>query len=212
MSVEHLEVLVEEPSMEAALNLLLPKMINGVSFAIHVYQGKRDLLKKLPGRLAGYAGWIPNTYRILVLLDRDDDNCKELKAKLETVADSAGLRTKSKSKREPFQVLNRLAIEELEAWYFGDWRAVRAAFPRVDAAIVSKAKYRNPDAIPGGTWETFERVLKQAGYFKNGLQKIKAAQSIAEHMVPARNESRSFQVLREALQDMVKMSPRRATT
>jgi hypothetical protein len=25
-------------------------------------------------------------------------------------------------------VVNRLAIEELEAWYFGDWEAVRAAY------------------------------------------------------------------------------------
>ncbi len=156
----------------------------------------------MPQRLTGYAEWIPDTYRILVLVDRNNDNCKVLKAKLETAATDAKLRTRTISKQKPHHVVDRLAIEELEAWYFGDWRAVRAAYPRVDATIISKAKYRNPDAIAGGTWETFERVLKQAGYFKNGLQKIKAARSIAEYMVPARNESRSFQVLREALRDM----------
>ena len=47
MSVEHLEVLVEELSMEAALSVLLPKMTNGISFAIHAHQGKQDLLRKL---------------------------------------------------------------------------------------------------------------------------------------------------------------------
>lgn len=199
MSVEHLEVLVEEQSMEEALTHLLPKIVGRLSFTIHAYQGKADLLKKLPNRLAGYAKWMPDSYRILVLVDRDDENCKALKAKLEEAAIKAGLRTISESGIDECQVLNRIVIEELEAWYFGDWRAVRAAFPRVPMSPVNQAKCRVPDAITGGTWEAFERILKQAGYFKNGLQKINAARSISQHMVPARNTSRSFQVLNEAL-------------
>jgi hypothetical protein len=87
----------------------------------------------------------------------------------------------------------------LEAWYFGDWQAVMAAYPRVSASAPNRAAYRVPDAIVGGTWEAFERVMIQGGYFQTGLPKIEVAQQIAPHMNPARNTSRSFQVLRDAL-------------
>ena len=50
----HLEILVEESSVEAALQNLLPRILGeAVSFSIHPFQGKRDLLKKLAARLRG---------------------------------------------------------------------------------------------------------------------------------------------------------------
>jgi hypothetical protein len=64
------------------------------------------------------------------------------------------------------------------------------------------ARYRDPDAIAGGTWEAFERVLRQSGYFRGGLRKVEAARTIAPHIDPARNTSRSFQVLRDALVEL----------
>lgn len=39
MTLDHLEVLVEEQSMEAALELLLPKMLPDTSFHVHTHQG-----------------------------------------------------------------------------------------------------------------------------------------------------------------------------
>lgn len=86
-----------------------------------------------------------------------------LKARLETAAAQAGLSTRSRPARGTHRVINRLAIEELEAWYFGDWEAVQTAYPKVSSAVPRKSSYRDPDQIPGGTWETFERVLQQAG-------------------------------------------------
>jgi hypothetical protein len=157
----------------------------------------------LPDRLRGYASWIPETWRIVVVVDRDDEDCGKLKARLEKMAADARLVTRSKTKGQPYVVVNRLAIEELEAWYFGDWEAVRAAYPRVAATIPNQAKYRAPDAVAGGTWEAFERVLQKAGYFEGGLAKIAAAKAIAAHMDPGRNRSRSFQALREALAEMI---------
>ena len=50
MTVTHVEVLVEEPSMEAALNVLLPKLIGSRSFAVHVHNGKANLLKRIERR------------------------------------------------------------------------------------------------------------------------------------------------------------------
>ncbi len=41
--------------------------------------------------------------------------------------------------------------------------------------------------------------MQNAGYFPGGLAKVDAANQIAPHMDPARNTSRSFQVLRDAL-------------
>ena len=202
MMVAHVEVLVEEPSAEAALRTLLPKILGNASFEVYPHTCKDDLLKRLPERLRGYAAWIPDDWRIVVVVDRDDDDCQELKKRLEAVASEAGLATESKPKRNRFAVVNRLAIEELEAWYFGDWEAVQQAYPKVNANIPSQAKYRSPDAIKGGTWEAFERVMKAAGYFKTGLRKIEAARAVAAYMDPDRNTSRSFQVLREALVEM----------
>ena len=48
-----------------------------------------------------------------------------------------------------------------------------------------------------------ERLCQKASYFSGGLRKIEAASMIAPRMVPARNTSRSFQVLRDALAEMV---------
>jgi hypothetical protein len=201
MTVEHVEVLVEEPSMEATLERLLPGMLPEASFAIHAHQGKLDLLGKLPAKLRAYASWLPPTWRIVVVVDRDDDDCEALKQRLEGAVAQAGLTSRARAK-VGYVVATRIAIEELEAWFFGDWRAVCAAYPRAPRTVASKVAYRAPDDIQGGTWEALERVLQQAGYFSSGLRKIEAARAIAEHMVPARNTSPSFCRLRDVLDEL----------
>jgi integrase len=202
MRVAHLEILVEEPSMEAALRLVVPRIVRDLSFEVYPYQGKADLLRRLPERLQGYAKWLRPNWRIVVLVDRDDDDCKRLKRRLEEMARDARLLTRSASRSNAYTVVNRMAIEELEAWYFGDWAAVQAAYPRVPVNVPAKAKYRLPDAVKGGTWEAFERILQRAGYFKGGLRKIEAARAVAEHWVPTRNTSVSFRAFRNMLEEL----------
>ena len=161
--LEKLIVMVEEPSMEAALELLLPKMLGDIEFQIIRFQCKNDLLKQLPVRLIGYQSWLPPSWAIIVLLDRDDDDYMALKLQLENIAAKAGLVTKTcAGVGNSFRVANRIAIEELEAWFFGDWPAVQAAYPRVAATVPNKAAYRDPDAIRGGTWEALERELQKS--------------------------------------------------
>ena len=83
----NLEVLVEERSAEQALRVLLPRIIADVEFDVRLFQGKPDLLRKLPDRLKGYAPWIESAdTRLVVLVDRDDENCLSLKAQLEQMA------------------------------------------------------------------------------------------------------------------------------
>jgi hypothetical protein len=202
MSVAHIEFLVEELSMEAALRIIVPRIVGELSFEVYPYQGKQDLLGKLPDRLRGYAKWLPTDWRIVVLMDRDDDSCNTLKTQLEDAASGARLRTRSAAKDGEYQVITRLAIEELEAWYFGDWQAVLLAYPRTASNIPRRPLFRDPDAIAGGTWEALERILRRAGHFRSGLRKIEAARSIAQHMDPDRNRSRSFQILRDSLREM----------
>ena len=198
--LEKLIVLVEEYSMEAALEHLLPKLLGDIEYQIIRFQCKDDLLKNAPERLRGYASWLPANWRILVLVDRDDDDCMVLKAELENMAAAAGLLTKTAADNgQCFQVVNRIAIEELEAWFFGDWSAVQAAYPRVPATLPQKAGFRDPDAVAGGTWEALERVLKKAGYFSTGLRKVELARSVAVHMNPPNNTSRSFQIFAGAV-------------
>ena len=189
--------------MEAFLRVVLPMILGRTKFKIRPFQSKDQLLKNLPSRLQGYARWIPANHKIVVLVDRDNEDCERLKAQLEQIALNAGLATRSQPAGGQFTVINRIVIEELEAWYFGDWQAVQNAYPRVSPAIPRQQRYRNPDAIQGGTWEHFERILQRAGYYKNRLRKIEAAQSIGPFLDPENNRSHSFQCFRDALRELI---------
>jgi hypothetical protein len=185
--------------MEACLRGLLPKLIpGGMTFEVYPSLSKQNLLKNLPARLHGYSKWLPQDWRIIVIVDRDDDDCHELKQKMEETACKAGLRTRV-SDPSSWQVVNRLAIEELESWFFGDMDAVRSTYPRVSKTIEYKAPFRDPDAIRGGTREAFERVLQKAGYFREGLPKIRVAREIGQQLDPNRNRSHSFEVFRDVV-------------
>ena len=191
-----IDFLVEEESAEIALQHLIPFILgNEIKYRTIRFQGKPDLLKRLPARLQGYSNWLPDDYRIVVLVDEDRQDCHTLKQELETAATQAGLITKSAAREDGmFQVLNRIAIEELEAWFFGDVDALHTAYPRVSHNLHRNRRYRDPDAIAGGTWEALERVLQRSGYFQGGLPKIQVADEIASHMIPEHNLSRSFQI------------------
>lgn len=205
MKAEHLEVLVEEPSMEAFLLEVLPRMLNGqATFAIHPHQGKSDLIAKLGARLRGYAKWLPPSFRVVVLVDRDDDNCVTLKRRMEQDAQRAGLLTRTASAGAPWQVVNRLAIEELEAWFFGEWSGVRKAYPKASKFIPGQAPYRQSDAITGGTWEALERVLRAAEYFSGGLmRKVEAATAVGRQFDPGLARSPSLIALWGAVSEAV---------
>ncbi|MEI6457241.1 MAG: hypothetical protein WCO93_13200, partial [bacterium] len=108
--------LVEELSAEAALLNIVPKILGAsASFEIHPYQCKDDLLSKLPRVMRGYAKWLPDDWRIMVLVDEDRSDCDALKERMELAADAARLVTRtmagSSNRHAKFQVLNRISIE-----------------------------------------------------------------------------------------------------
>jgi hypothetical protein len=202
--MRQLEFFVEEESAEAALIELVPKILADLAesawdFEIRVFQGKPNLLKNLPNRLKSYRNRSDIT--IIILIDRDQQDCIALKAQLEDIASTAGLTTRRHPHHDgSYQAVTRIAIEELEAWFFGDVGAIHAAYPKVDANLESQTAYRDSDTIKGGTAEKLAELLKT--YHPNGLGKVRAAAEIAKHMNPAANRSKSFQVFRDALIDL----------
>lgn len=71
-------------------------------------------------------------------------------------------------------------------------RPNRGRKPRVPANIPRQAGYRKADAIRGGTWEAFERIVQRHGYFKAGLPKVESARMLGRLLDPARCNSMSF--------------------
>ena len=194
MPANHFEILVEEPSMEAFLREVVPLAISPeVTFEIYTHQGKTDLIARLEERLRGYSSWLPDDWRIVVVVDRDDDNCVELKQNLEAFALSSGMRTPTTHGVE-WNTAFRISIEELESWYFGEWKAVTTAYPKASPSVPRRAAYRICDDIAGGTWEAFEREMQNFGYFKGGLRKIEAARDIGKCFSPELCSSRAFNI------------------
>ena len=194
--------------MEAFLRKWLQRILpNNCTFYIYTYQGKHALLRKIQNRLNAYSKWMTNEYRIIVLVDRDGDDCKDLKYQLEKYCRNSGLRSKTNAGNLDWQVVTRIAIEELEAWYFGDWTAVRKAYPRVSNKVPGIQRYRDPDSIQGGTWEAFERILQRSGYYKEGLPKVQTAKDIGKYICAKHNKSHSFSVFHKSIIEATRQNP-----
>ena len=180
--------------MEAFLTAFLSRHLDpAVDWRPIDYGSKQQLLARIPARMAGYAR-LPREHRplSLVLIDRDDDDCRDLKSTLERTCSNAGLPTRATGQGS-IEVVNRIVCEELEAWFFGDvvaleegWRGLRR--------IGTQAPYRDPDAIRGGTHEALLREFQRSGYLKGlaRLPKIDTARTMGLLLDPARNTSRSF--------------------
>jgi hypothetical protein len=195
--VIHVEILVEEHSAEAAFKTLVPKIVGqDVSFAIRRFQGKQDLLKRLPGVLRGFAVRISwEALRVVVLIDRDAQDCRELKRQLVGLSQEAELPSEF--------VLHRVVIDELESWFLGDVPAMRTAYELLPKDLGKQARYRDPDAT-GKASRALEDLLRSQGYHRNGLAKTVVAEAVAPHMDIENNRSKSFQVFRDGLRRLVK--------
>ncbi len=143
----HIEILVEDSSGEKLLQVLLPQLLGPQgdphTWRLHAYKGigrippglvtkadpaKRILLDQLPKLLRGY-GKTPGIDAVVVVLDTDKRDCVEFLAELKAVANACNPAP---------DTLFRLAIEEIEAWYFGDQAALLAAYPRAKTGCTWK--------------------------------------------------------------------------
>ncbi|WP_446351438.1 hypothetical protein [Coleofasciculus sp. F4-SAH-05] len=214
----HFEILVEDSSGKTALEIIVPKIIGDKhTFNVHSYKGigripqglksksdpkKRILLDQLPRLIQGYgktfAGY-PAGYPAVVLIICDLDNrcLKTFRKELLDVVDNC-----SPSPETHFCI----AIEEGEAWYLGDVKAVKAAYPNAKDALL---KSYNSDSICG-TWETLADALYVGGCQKlSGLgwqaigeEKNNWAKRISPCMDVDKNQSPSFCYFRNKLRGL----------
>lgn len=188
----HIDVLTEEQSAKTFLHNIMPKILGGEdTYSIYNYQGKHDLIKKLPNRLRAYHNPPLNTHKIIILIDRDSGNCKDIKNQLENIACNAGLTTKTMDPNN-FQVITRVVIEELESWYFGDIVALHEAYPIIPKNLRQRKGYCTPDTIPKPS-NRLLRLLQSEYAETNHLPKIDVAQRVSPYMNPEINTSESFQ-------------------
>lgn len=212
----HIEILVEDSSGAALLEVLIPKILGPQgephTWRLFSYKGigripqglsakadpsKRILLDRLPKLLQGY-GKTPGIDGVVVIVDTDKRNCKEFLAELKAVAESCN----------PVpNALFRLAIEEIEAWYLGDKNALFAAYPKAKQDVL--ARYQQDSAC--GTWELLADAvypggvpaIKAVGWPLPGQLKHEWAMTIGPLMDIEQNGSPSFAKLRDGLRRLV---------
>lgn len=212
----HIEILVEDSSGEKLLTSLLPKLLGkqgeSLTWRVHAYKGigripkdlkagsdseKRILLDQLPRLLQGYAR-TPGIDAVVVVLDSDRHDCVEFLTELMALASGC---------HPAPNTLFRLAIEEVEAWYFGDRDALVTAYPRAKTAVLRGYVQDSPC----GTWELLAdavypggvAVIRKAGWPLPGQVKHEWAEKIGPLLDPERNLSPSFGKLRDGLRRLV---------
>ena len=208
----HIEFLVEDSSGEKLLAQLIPQILGlqgePHTWRLKAYKGigripqglrtkadpvKRILLDQLPRLLQGY-GKTPGIDAVVVVLDLDQRDCTGFLQELKAVASNCNPAPPT---------LFRLAIEEMEAWYLGDRKALLKAYPRAKKEVIERYVQDSvcdtwellADAIyPGGV-----AAIKKAGWPLPGQIKHEWAERITPFMFLEQNASPSFEKLRKGL-------------
>ncbi|MDJ0598239.1 MAG: DUF4276 family protein [Crocosphaera sp.] len=184
--------LLEEPSMKALLEVLLPRIIpNEIRFICLVHEGKQDLEKSIPRKLKAW-----NTpAKFIIIRDQDSGNCLKIKEQLYDLCEQS----------ERSDTLIRIVCHELESWFLGDLSAVEKAFKLKIGQLSRKQnnqKYRDPDQLNSAKQELKKLV--------NNYQQISGAKKIGQYLDIKnldKNKSYSFKVfirgLKKILQEIV---------
>ncbi len=182
--------LVEEPSAEQMLDVLLPRLLeatgnsDNVAYQILPFQGKSDLEKKLCRRLRG---WRKPVTRFVIIRDQDSGDCRMIKEKLLQLCQEAG---------KP-DCLVRIACHELESFYLGDLAAVEAGLSLNGLSQRQRQKkYRAPDSVARPSQELI-RITGKC------YQKVAGSRAISRHLDLENNKSHSFNVLIEGIKRLI---------
>lgn len=184
-----LEFLLEEPSMENVLKILLPKILPAgyklnQDYFLRPHSGKSDLQKSIPNKMKGFRSF-PGKVLFVILHDQDSNDCLELKKELTRLCQvPGGPRT-----------LIRIVCRELESWYLGDMDAIEKAYPKFKADQYKKrSKFRNPELCNAS--DELEKLIP-------GFQKGTASQTIPKHFDILCNKSTSFHCFISGLQRLL---------
>ncbi len=175
--------LLEERSMKVLLDGLLPRLFPDMDFLCIPHEGKKDLEKSIPRKLRAWRGM---TTRFVVVQDNDGSDCRRLKSKLADLCSDSGRS----------DTMIRIAVQELEAWYFGDTEALSRAFKNDKLKNLNKkARYRNPDTIPKPS-DAIARLVPE-------FQKVSGARRLAEFLSRKNNRSTSYNVFLTGLEQLL---------
>ncbi len=176
---------LEEPSAEAALKGVLPRLLpDGIHVRYVVFEGKQDLHKRLGPRLRA---WMGEETGFVVLCDKDSGDCMKTKEELRRICERAG---------RP-DVLIRIACQELESWFLGDLRAVEDALGiRGIAGKQGKSKYRAPDRLSNPSQELGSLTKQQ-------YQKLGGSRKIGPRLALEGNASHSLRVFLSGVRRLV---------
>ncbi|MDO5065695.1 MAG: DUF4276 family protein [Propionibacteriaceae bacterium] len=197
----HLEFLVEGKTMQLFLEQVLPRLLPvDTSFEVFDLGSKSEFLKKFPNRLRGYATWLPNhpAHRVVLVVDADTDDCAEFRERLVAAVHESGLSVASHTAKQDGQVLPRIAVEMLEAWYFGDPHALSQAYGSAFKNLSQKRGLREPDTIRDPARQ-LEKLLSRVHKHKGGLKKTELTNDLAPHFDVEENSSPSFQRFRDGV-------------
>jgi Domain of unknown function (DUF4276) len=154
----NIAIFVEDSSTEALLKHILPSILTtDIEYKIRSHKGlghfpKFDasnppkniqsdmLLQSLPKLLRGHAN-TPYIDGVVILCDADEKNANDFLNELKNFVKNIT--------PHPKKNLICLAIEETEAWYFGDLKALKKAYPRANQKILDSYKQDTPCQ----TWE-----------------------------------------------------------
>lgn len=213
----HFEVLVEDTSGKLALESIFPLLLGqqgeAHTWRVISYKGigrlprglksgadarSRQLLDQLPRLLQGYGRSLDNDSAVIVVLDSDRKDCRELKTELLKLLARCSVRPRT---------LFRIAIEELEAWFLGDRDALLTAYPQAKCDVLERYVQ---DSICG-TWEVLadaihpggSEALLREGWPAPGKAKCEWAKMIAPLMEMDANASPSFQAFRDGVRRLV---------
>lgn len=180
--------LLEEPSMKALLEALLPRVfpgwVSGQDFVCVPHEGKSDLDRSIPRKLSAWR--IPND-RFVIVRDNDNADCMNLKRRLAAMCANHG---------RP-DTLIRLVCQELEAWYLGDLTALSEAFdaPKADTPALRK-RFADPDS--------WQKPSVEVRRLVSAFQKGSGARHMGRHLSIKGNASASYQVFISGLQRLQK--------
>lgn len=214
----HFQFLIEDRSGAELINILMEKIINGreeITFNCKSFKGIGGFTKKntahktktgcLLNDLATYLRGFNKSLQgfpsaIIVVLDNDTRDPQDFHTELENVASANDI---------TLDHVFCIAVEEMEAWLLGDEAALISAYPSAKRQVLQGYIQ---DSICG-TWEKLADAVYPGGLVKMkkecptfaeiGKQKREWAKRIGAFMDLDRNQSHSFQIFLNAIQERI---------
>ncbi|MDE2654307.1 MAG: DUF4276 family protein [Gemmatimonadota bacterium] len=180
--------LLEEYSMKALLDGLLPRLFPHLLFLCVPHDGKSDLEKSIPRKLRA---WREPGVRFVVVRDNDRGDCLALKDRLVDLC----------SVRPQGDVMIRIVCQELEAWYIGEPDALAEAFEKesLRRKVGARSRFGQPDTVPYPARELAKLIPR--------FQKVSGARLLADHLTRERNRSPSFHAMMDGIERFASRHP-----